>query len=110
MISAAFPTLLTTVFGRGDIALTWTFLGAGIGSVLRPLGGRLADRIGGACITAASFVMLAAGAPAALWSVTATDLPLEPALRFYVVFFVVLLAVTWYCYLRRGNSMARATV
>jgi len=61
--SAAFPTLLKTVFGRGDIALTWAFLGAGIGSVVRPLGGKLADRIGGARITAASFGMLAAGPP-----------------------------------------------
>ena len=73
--SAAFPTLLKTVFGRGDIALAWAFLGAGIGSVIRPLGGRLADRIGGARITALSFVMLAAGAAAALWSVKAVNLP-----------------------------------
>lgn len=35
--SAAFPTLLKTVFGRGDIALGWAFLGAGIGSLVRPL-------------------------------------------------------------------------
>jgi len=184
--SAAFPTLLKTVFGRGDIALTWAFLGAGIGSVVRPLGGKLADRIGGARITAASFGMLAAGAAAALWSVETRNLPLffasfmflfvatgigngstyrmisrifkvkgelagggpdtmvhmrrqaagalgvissvgafggfvvplayawsksqfgsiEPALRFYVAFFVALLAVTWYCYLRRGNALA----
>jgi len=74
--SAAFPTLLKTVFDRGDIALNWAFLGAGIGSVIRPLGGRLADRIGGARITAASFVMLAAGASLALWSVSAKDLPM----------------------------------
>ncbi len=73
--SAAFPILLKTVFGRGDIAMTWAFLGAGIGSVIRPVGGKLADRIGGARITAASFVMLAAGAAAALWSVNAKNLP-----------------------------------
>ncbi|OBI18649.1 MFS transporter [Mycobacterium sp. E2497] len=189
--SAAFPTLLKTVFGRGDIALTWAFLGAAIGSVIRPLGGKLADRIGGARITAVSFVMLAAGAAAALWSVNAKNLPLffasfmflfvatgigngstyrmisrifvikgqlaggdpdtmahmrrqaagalgvissigafggfvvplayawsrsqfgsiEPALRFYVGFFLALLVVTWYCYLRKGNAyQARAAV
>ncbi|GAA4531950.1 NarK family nitrate/nitrite MFS transporter [Mycobacterium paraffinicum] len=191
--SAAFPTLLKTVFGRGDIALTWAFLGAAIGSVIRPLGGKLADRIGGARITAVSFVMLAAGASAALWSVNAKNLPLffasfmflfvatgigngstyrmisrifvikgqlaggdpdtmahmrrqaagalgvissigafggfvvplayawskshfgsiEPALRFYVGFFLALLVVTWYCYLRKGNAynaQARAGV
>ncbi|OBG58586.1 MULTISPECIES: MFS transporter [unclassified Mycobacterium] len=188
--SAAFPTLLKTVFGRGDIALTWAFLGAGIGSVIRPLGGKLADRVGGARITAASFVMLAAGASAALWSVNAKNLPMffasfmflfvatgvgngstyrmisrifvikgqlaggdpetmvhmrrqaagalgvisavgafggfvvplayawsrsqfgsiEPALRFYVGFFLALLVVTWYCYLRKGNAVARVGV
>ncbi|VAZ88284.1 NarK family nitrate/nitrite MFS transporter [Mycobacterium pseudokansasii] len=185
--SAAFPTLLTSVFGRGDIALGWAFLGAAIGSVIRPLGGRLADRIGGARITAGSFVMLAVGAAAALWSVQAVDFPLfflsfmflfvatgigngstyrmisriftvkgelaggdpdtmvqmrrqaagalgvisavgalggflvplayawskaqfgsiEPALRCYLVFFLGLLIVTWYRYLRRGAATSR---
>jgi MFS transporter, NNP family, nitrate/nitrite transporter len=188
--SAAFPTLLKTVFGRGDIALTWAFLGAGIGSVIRPLGGKLADRIGGARITAASFVMLAAGAAVALWSVNAKNMPvffasfmflfvatgigngstyrmisrifvikgelaggdpatmvhmrrqaagalgvisaigafggfvvplayawsksqfgsIEPALRFYVGFFLALLVVTWYCYLRKSGDVARVGV
>ncbi len=185
--SAAFPTLLKTVFGRGDIALSWAFLGAAIGSLIRPVGGRLADRIGGARITAASFVMLAAGAAMALWSVRAVNLPMffasfmflfvatgigngstyrmisrifkikgeaaggdpdtmvnmrrqaagalgiissigafggfvvplayawskshfgniEPALRFYVGFFLALLVVTWYCYLRKKTRMGR---
>lgn len=188
--SAAFPTLLKTVFGRGDIAVAWAFLGAGIGSVIRPLGGKLADRIGGARITAASFVMLAIGAAAALWSVRAVNLPaffasfmflfvatgigngstyrmisriykikgelaggdpdtmvgmrrqaagalgvisavgafggfvvplayswsksqfgsIEPALRFYIVFFLGLLGVTWYCYLRKHNAVTRVGI
>jgi MFS transporter, NNP family, nitrate/nitrite transporter len=188
--SAAFPTLLKTVFGRGDIALTWAFLGAGIGSVIRPLGGKLADRIGGARITAASFVMLAVGAAAALWSVNAKNLPMffasfmflfvatgigngstyrmisrifkikgelaggdpetmvgmrrqaagalgvissvgafggfvvplayawsksefgsiEPALRFYIAFFLALLTVTWFCYLRKKSGLALAGI
>jgi NNP family nitrate/nitrite transporter-like MFS transporter len=188
--SAAFPTLLKTVFGRGDIALAWAFSGAAIGSVVRPLGGKLADRIGGARITAVSFVMLAAGAAAALWSVNTKSLPrffgsfmflfvatgigngssyrmisrifkvkgefaggdpdtmvhmrrqaagalgvissigafggfvvplayawskshfgsIEPALQFYVAFFVALLGVTWYCYLRRKTPVAQLGV
>jgi MFS transporter, NNP family, nitrate/nitrite transporter len=188
--SAAFPTLLKTVFGRGDIALTWAFLGAGIGSIIRPVGGRLADRVGGARITAASFVMLAAGAAAALWSVDTKNLPvffasfmllfvatgigngstyrmiarifkikgelaggdpdtmvhmrrqaagalgvissigafggfivplayawsksrfgsIEPALRFYVAFFIALLVVTWYFYLRKETRMGQLGV
>ncbi|MCH9669578.1 MAG: NarK/NasA family nitrate transporter [Actinomycetia bacterium] len=188
--SAAFPTLLKTVFDRGDIALTYAFLGAGIGSIARPLGGKLADRIGGAHITAVSFVMLAVGAAGALWSVQSVNLPvffiafmflfvatgigngstyrmistiflikgeaaggdpltmlhmrrqaagalgiissvgafggfvvplayawsksqfgtIEPALQFYVAFFLLLLGVTWFCYLREGSRMGRVGV
>src|SRR6201996_8058597 len=85
--SAAFPTLLKTVFGRGDIALSWAFIGAAIGSLIRPVGGRLADRIGGARITAACFVMLAAGASAALWAVRTVDLTL-----FFVSFMFLFVA------------------
>ncbi len=188
--SAAFPSLLKAVFDRGDIALTWAFLGAGIGSIARPLGGKLSDVIGGARITAVSFVMLAAGAAAALWSVKAVNLPfffmafmflfvatgigngstyrmiskifrvkgedaggtpeimtnmrrqaagalgiissvgafggfivplayawsksnfgnIEPALWFYVFFFLGLLVITWAFYIRPGTRMAQAGV
>ncbi|HET9656065.1 MAG TPA: nitrate/nitrite transporter [Kineosporiaceae bacterium] len=188
--SAAFPTLLTGVFHRADLALSWAFAGAATGSVARPLGGRLADRFGGARITAVSFVLLAAGAYAGVWSVQQRSLPaflaafgclfvatgigngstyrmipriflvkgedtggdadtmlrmrrtaagalgvisavgalggfavpiayawsrsafgsIEPALWFYLGFFVVLLAVTWTAYLRPGSRLARAGV
>ncbi len=188
--SAAFPSLLKAVFDRGDIALTWAFLGAGIGSIARPLGGKLSDVIGGARITAFSFVALAVGAAIALWSVKAENLPvffaafmllfvatgigngstyrmiskifrvkgedaggtpeimtnmrrqaagalgiissvgafggfivplayawskgafgnIEPALWFYVFFFIALLGVTWYNYIRPSTRMAQAGV
>lgn len=188
--SAAFPSLLKAVFDRGDIALAWAFLGAGIGSIARPLGGKLADKIGGARITAVSFVMLAVGAAAALWSVKAVNLPvffisfmflfiatgigngstyrmiskifrikgedaggdpltmlemrrqaagalgiissmgafggfivplayawskstfgnIQPALQFYVVFFLFLLVVTWFFYLRKSTRMGEVGV
>ncbi|GAB3858057.1 hypothetical protein GCM10029963_57080 [Micromonospora andamanensis] len=35
---------------------------------------------------------------------------IQPALRFYVGFFLVLLVVTWVAYLRPGSRMARAGV
>lgn len=188
--SAAFPTLLKAVFDRGDIALAYAFVGAGIGSIARPLGGRLADRMGGARITAVSFVMLAVGAAGALWSVQAKNMPvfflafmflfiatgigngstyrmiskifrikgedaggdpvtmlhmrrqaagalgiissvgafggfivplayawskshfgnIEPALQFYVGFFIVLLGVTWFFYLRKSTRMGQVGV
>ncbi|EEP71698.1 nitrite transporter [Micromonospora sp. ATCC 39149] len=188
--SAAFPTLLNSVFGRPDIALSWAFIGAGIGSFFRPLGGRLADFVGGARVTIGSFVLMAVGAFGALWSVEERSLGvffasfmllfvatgigngstyrmiskifrvkgedmggspetmlsmrrqaagalgiissvgafggflvpicyawaksnyggIQPALRFYVGFFLVLLVVTWVAYVRPGSRMARAGV
>jgi len=188
--SAAFPTLLKAVFNRPDIALSYGFLGALVGSVARPVGGRLSDRFGGARITLVSFAMLAVGAAVALASVQSKNFGLffasflflffatgvgngstyrmiskifrvkgedaggspetmlamrrqaagalgvissigafggfavpiayawskstygsiQPALRFYLGFFLVCLMVTFVAYLRRGSRMARAGV
>jgi NNP family nitrate/nitrite transporter-like MFS transporter len=186
--SAAFPALIKApkVFDNPEFALTWGFLGALVGSVARPLGGRLSDRVGGARVTAFAFAMMTLGAVGALLSVqhqqfglfiasfmvlfVATGLgngstyrmipaifrrmgqdaggrpsdllrakreaagaigissavgafggflvpiayaqsnkhlgSIEPALQFYVGFFMVMLAITWFCYLRRGSRMA----
>ncbi|HEY6797916.1 MAG TPA: nitrate/nitrite transporter [Kineosporiaceae bacterium] len=188
--SAAFPTLLKAVFNRPDIALSYAFLGAGIGSVARPIGGRLSDRFGGARITLVAFGMLAIGAWVGLLSVQSKNFGLffasflflfvatgigngstyrmisrifqvkgldaggepetmlrmrreaagalgvissigafggfvvpiayawskdhygniQPALRFYLAFFLVCLAVTFVAYARSGSRMARAGV
>ncbi|CNV37825.1 putative integral membrane nitrite extrusion protein NARU [Mycobacterium tuberculosis] len=35
---------------------------------------------------------------------------IEPALHFYVAFFLALLVVTWYCYLRRTTPMGQVGV
>ncbi|MFE4463784.1 MFS transporter [Oerskovia sp. NPDC056781] len=58
--SGAFPTLLKNQFP--EVTLSIAFLGALVGSVSRPLGGIVADRIGGARVTIAAFAVMAVGA------------------------------------------------
>jgi NNP family nitrate/nitrite transporter-like MFS transporter len=54
--SAAFPLLLKTQFP--EMTMNLAFLGALVGSVARPLGGMLADRVGGARVTLWNFVAM----------------------------------------------------
>jgi NNP family nitrate/nitrite transporter-like MFS transporter len=56
--SAAFPLLLKTQFPEVPVAIS--FIGPLLGSLIRPLGGLLADRIGGAKVTFWNFVAMAA--------------------------------------------------
>ncbi len=56
--SAAFPLLIKTQFPQ--VTMNLAFLGALVGSVARPLGGKLADRIGGARLTLWNFVAMGA--------------------------------------------------
>lgn len=84
--SAAFPTLLKTVFARPDIALTWGFLGALVGSLSRPAGGWVSDRLGGARVTAVSFAVMALASVGALVSVLGKNLGMF-FLSFVVLFF-----------------------
>lgn len=56
--SAALPLLIKTQF-KGIDPLAYAFLGPLVGSVARPLGGWLADRVGGARVTATVFVGMA---------------------------------------------------
>jgi NNP family nitrate/nitrite transporter-like MFS transporter len=69
--SAAFPALIKApkVFDNPEFALAWGFLGALVGSIARPLGGRLADRFGGARVTVFAFALMTVGAVGALYSV-----------------------------------------
>lgn len=62
--SGAFPTLLKSQFPEASAALA--FLGALIGALTRPLGGMVADRLGGARITIGAFVVLIIGALGAI--------------------------------------------
>ncbi|MGW5054218.1 MFS transporter [Actinokineospora sp. NPDC004072] len=64
--SFAFPALLQIAFG-GHTALA--FIGALIGSLARPVGGWLADRVGGARMTLLVFLGMAVGAAGVVASV-----------------------------------------
>ncbi|GGV32674.1 nitrate/nitrite transporter [Streptomyces spectabilis] len=58
--SFAFGLVLQTQFGRTPLeAAQLTFVGPLLGSLIRPVGGRLADRYGGARITLGNFVAMA---------------------------------------------------
>jgi NNP family nitrate/nitrite transporter-like MFS transporter len=88
----AFGQVLQNQF-TGDFAtplaaaqLTW--LGPLLGSLIRPLGGSLADRFGGAVITCWNFVAMAAGAGVVFWASQVESLPL------FVVGFVVLFVLS----------------
>src|ERR1700761_7397428 len=56
--SAAFPLLIKTQFPSITIAIA--FLGPLVGSLSRPLGGLLADKVGGAIVTFFNFIVMAA--------------------------------------------------
>ncbi len=66
--AGVFPKLIATQFPEfstfqvGTAGLSLAFLGALVGSVSRPFGGKLADRFGGAKITVLAFATMALGA------------------------------------------------
>jgi NNP family nitrate/nitrite transporter-like MFS transporter len=72
--SGAFPTLLKTQFPQAPT--TVAFLGALIGALCRPLGGMVADRLGGARVTIGAFALLAAGAVGAVAGLASHGFPL----------------------------------
>jgi MFS transporter, NNP family, nitrate/nitrite transporter len=57
---AAFPLLIKTTFPSITVAHI-AFLGALVGSVSRPFGGKLSDIVGGAWVTVCAFVVMGAG-------------------------------------------------
>jgi len=63
--SGAFPTLLKNQFPHMTLSLA--FLGALVGSLSRPSGGTLADRLGGARVTVIAFAAMALGAVGAIY-------------------------------------------
>jgi MFS transporter, NNP family, nitrate/nitrite transporter len=71
--SAAFPLLIKTQFPAVTVGIA--FLGPLVGSVARPLGGLLADKVGGAKVTFWNFVAMGAATAGVIHFVDAKDFP-----------------------------------
>jgi NNP family nitrate/nitrite transporter-like MFS transporter len=69
--SAAFPLLIKTQFPAVTVSIA--FLGPLVGSLSRPLGGLLADKVGGAIVTFWNFIAMAAATAAVMYFVTNKD-------------------------------------
>jgi MFS transporter, NNP family, nitrate/nitrite transporter len=69
--SAAFPLLIKTQFPAVTIAIA--FLGPLVGSLARPFGGLLADKVGGAIVTFWNFIAMAAATIGVLYFVGTKD-------------------------------------
>src|SRR4051812_31480563 len=87
--SFAFGLVLQNQFGRTPLqAASVTFLGPLLGSLIRPVGGRLADRFGGAKITLWNFLAMAAATGVIIAANGAKSLPL------FTVAFIVLFVLS----------------
>ena len=71
--SAAFPLLIKTQFPAVTVDIA--FLGPLVGSLSRPLGGMLADKIGGANVTFWKFIAMAAATLGVMYFVELKGLP-----------------------------------
>ena len=84
--AAAFPLLIKGQFPEVEV-VSYAFLGALVGSLSRPVGGRLADSFGGARITAVSFAVMGLGVLGVVGA-----LALESFALFLACFMVLFLA------------------
>jgi len=82
--SAAFPLLIKTQFPAVTIGIA--FLGPLVGSISRPFGGLLADRIGGATVTFWNFVLMAAATLGVMYYIEIKSFP--GFLAMFLVLFV----------------------
>ena len=70
--SAGFPLLLQTAFPAVE-ATQYVFIGPLLGALMRPLGGWLADRMGGARVSFWNFLLMALAVAAVLYSLPSAD-------------------------------------
>ncbi|MFF5855543.1 nitrate/nitrite transporter [Streptomyces sp. NPDC012751] len=86
--SFAFGQVLTNQFGRTPLQAAYlTFIGPLLGSLVRPVGGRLADRFGGARITLWNYVGMAVATAALIAAGLRGSLP--PFVTVFVVLFML---------------------
>ncbi len=91
--ASVFPKLIADQFPAysalhvGAAAISLAFLGALVGSISRPFGGKLADRFGGAVVTVSAFGVMALGALAVIWV-----LPLVNFWAFLAAFLLIFVA------------------
>jgi NNP family nitrate/nitrite transporter-like MFS transporter len=69
--SAAFPLLMKTQFPQVTVAIA--FLGPLVGSLSRPLGGLLADKVGGAIVTFWNFIAMGAATIGVMYFINVGD-------------------------------------
>ncbi|MCX4508754.1 NarK/NasA family nitrate transporter [Streptomyces sp. NBC_01619] len=87
--SFAFGLVLQTQFGRTPLqAASLTFVGPLLGSLIRPVGGSLADRFGGARITLWTFAAMAGATGVVVYASMAASLPV------FLVGFIALFVLT----------------
>jgi len=84
--SAAFPLLIKTQFPSVTVAIA--FLGPLVGSLSRPLGGLLADKVGGAIVTFWNFLVMAAATIGVMYFVNVKDF------TGFLVMFLILFVTT----------------
>ena len=82
--SAAFPLLIKTQFPAVTVAVA--FLGPLVGSLSRPFGGYLADKVGGAIVTFWNFIMMGAATIGVMYFVEIKNF--EGFLTMFLVLFV----------------------
>jgi NNP family nitrate/nitrite transporter-like MFS transporter len=84
--SAAFPLLIKTQFPQVTVAIA--FLGPLVGSISRPLGGLLADKVGGAIVTFWNFIAMGAATLGVMYFVEIKDF------TGFLVMFLILFVTT----------------
>jgi MFS transporter, NNP family, nitrate/nitrite transporter len=89
--SAAFPRVIQTQFPAVD-PLQFAFLGPLVGAAIRPVGGWISDRFGGARVTFWNFFVMALAAGGVIYFVRAGDRP--GAFIGFLVMFLVLFTTT----------------